>query len=402
MALLHSPSIVTDGLVMYYDMNNIQKSFKGAPTTNLVVDSMSIYNNVPSDVTAALATTGEYYKSAPIYKLTLTPITSTGVGYLTAGNNPGIGVYSSSGGGIANRYTGHAIFYKPTITMHTTPLFTGYSNIVGWGAGTPGINRSVSMGDGWYRGEVIWYDTVTRSDAKFWAVNPATATLNVPIVTYFAGPFKEDRNDSTLVAPYVYSDRSSTQAILDLTNNNTITASNLTYISDGTFSFNGSSNYIDCGNLSYVNPSSTSISISLWIKTTTTTSPKIFSSKGDSTTAGYDMQIISSKVVVRVANGTIVQVTPTDGANVADNIWHQVVIVIIPGVSISRYVDGILNSSVTSITVSSISGSNLLIGKSQTGYYYSGQISAMQIYNRALTAAEVLQNFNALRGRYGI
>ena len=33
---------------------------------------------------------------------------------------------------------------------------------------------------------------------------------------------------------------------------------------------------------------------------------------------------------------------------------------------------------------------------------YTGNISSVQIYNRALSAAEVSQNFNALRGRYGI
>jgi hypothetical protein len=34
--------------------------------------------------------------------------------------------------------------------------------------------------------------------------------------------------------------------------------------------------------------------------------------------------------------------------------------------------------------------------------YYGAKFGPIQIYNRALTAAEVLQNFNALRGRYGI
>jgi len=37
-----------------------------------------------------------------------------------------------------------------------------------------------------------------------------------------------------------------------------------------------------------------------------------------------------------------------------------------------------------------------------TGREFTGQISNTQIYNRALTATEVQQNFNALRGRYGI
>jgi hypothetical protein len=34
--------------------------------------------------------------------------------------------------------------------------------------------------------------------------------------------------------------------------------------------------------------------------------------------------------------------------------------------------------------------------------YFNGYIGAWKIYNRALTSAEVTQNFNSLRGRYGI
>ena len=37
-----------------------------------------------------------------------------------------------------------------------------------------------------------------------------------------------------------------------------------------------------------------------------------------------------------------------------------------------------------------------------TSAYGDGNVSNVQVYNRALTAAEVTQNFNALRGRYGI
>jgi hypothetical protein len=36
------------------------------------------------------------------------------------------------------------------------------------------------------------------------------------------------------------------------------------------------------------------------------------------------------------------------------------------------------------------------------GRQYNGNIAQVSIYNRALSAAEVSQNFNALRGRYGI
>ena len=44
-------------------------------------------------------------------------------------------------------------------------------------------------------------------------------------------------------------------------------------------------------------------------------------------------------------------------------------------------------------------GGNYLNGVSN---YFNGYIGAWKIYNAALTAAQVAQNFNALRGRYGL
>ena len=41
-------------------------------------------------------------------------------------------------------------------------------------------------------------------------------------------------------------------------------------------------------------------------------------------------------------------------------------------------------------------------GCNATAGFYQGNISAYKVYNRALSAAEVSQNFNALRGRFGI
>jgi hypothetical protein len=47
---------------------------------------------------------------------------------------------------------------------------------------------------------------------------------------------------------------------------------------------------------------------------------------------------------------------------------------------------------------------NFYIGTTSnvTNHYYSGNISQVSIYNRALTAEEIQQNFNALRGRFSI
>ena len=48
-------------------------------------------------------------------------------------------------------------------------------------------------------------------------------------------------------------------------------------------------------------------------------------------------------------------------------------------------------------------GRNLRIGNSAINNLYTNTDSAVcRIYNRALSDTEVLQNFNALRGRFGI
>jgi hypothetical protein len=47
---------------------------------------------------------------------------------------------------------------------------------------------------------------------------------------------------------------------------------------------------------------------------------------------------------------------------------------------------------------------NINIGRESTsnGRYFNGRIGLAQLYNRALSAAEIRQNFYALRGRFGV
>lgn len=49
-----------------------------------------------------------------------------------------------------------------------------------------------------------------------------------------------------------------------------------------------------------------------------------------------------------------------------------------------------------------VTSSTVQIAKTFSTEYLQGDVAVAQIYNRALSAAEITQNFNALRGRYGI
>jgi hypothetical protein len=85
--------------------------------------------------------------------------------------------------------------------------------------------------------------------------------------------------------------------------------------------------------------------------------------------------------------------------------WNQVTIVY-NGTNILGY----LNGTYRSITSAAISGNvispvSFYIGQSDaaTGLSYAaGSIASVKLYNRALSANEINQNFNAYRGRYGV
>ncbi len=49
-------------------------------------------------------------------------------------------------------------------------------------------------------------------------------------------------------------------------------------------------------------------------------------------------------------------------------------------------------------------GNNAKIGSNNTatGFFWDGQIASFRAYNRALSATEVLHNYNALKGRFGL
>jgi hypothetical protein len=85
------------------------------------------------------------------------------------------------------------------------------------------------------------------------------------------------------------------------------------------------------------------------------------------------------------------------------NTWYHVVSTWnTSGSSVIGYLNGaqMFNSSNTywATTMPTVTVGNGF----STGRYFAGRISNVQLYNQALSATDVAQNFNALRGRYGI
>lgn len=90
--------------------------------------------------------------------------------------------------------------------------------------------------------------------------------------------------------------------------------------------------------------------------------------------------------------------------NIPKGVWKQLNAVW-TGSSSILYINGdlIQTSSSPVITGSVSTGTNYNIGREPfVTSYFNGNMSAIKIYNKALTASEIRQNFNALRGRFGI
>jgi hypothetical protein len=62
------------------------------------------------------------------------------------------------------------------------------------------------------------------------------------------------------------------------------------------------------------------------------------------------------------------------------------------------------NATLQHTTASSgpVALSRFTIGYSIDGFFYKGNVYAFMIYNRALSAAEIAQNYNAFKNRFGI
>lgn len=399
--------------------------FAGPPTTNELGTGIGVYNNVSSHVTISLNLTSplRIFKGAPVYEQILTPTTTTGVSYLTGGNNPGIGVVHGGGGGPANTYTGHSIFFKPMFPLHSSPIYTNYSNVGGWQSS----NTYEDIGDGWYRAYTTFYSAAGANDGKYWAINPASSTLNQPMVCYWAGPFKETQpqNSSGIrVNPYVLNTRSSSPTgsqglvggfsgptnstyehggILDLSgrgNGMTINGTILSSFSGGgSLVFNGSNTFcITSGNAIPAN--SDYFTLEAWARTST--------ASGYQTVIGTENTLrqigfVNTSVVYGGNGGGGNILRTTFSGSVLTNTWYHLCMTF-NGQTASCYVDGVLRDT---NTIGALSGytnpGRSMLGSYSTGggELLNGNIGIARIYDRELTAGEVLNNYNATRSRYG-
>ena len=180
----------------------------------------------------------------------------------------------------------------------------------------------------------------------------------------------------------------------------------------GSIAFDGVNDYVNYGNaLNFERTDS--FSFSFWARANSLTTFSTLIAKMDSSARGYFFAIETDGTLVSILRNTPTTnnlFVRTSISQVVVNIWYNLTVTY-NGTSlangVSFYINAIPTSNtvsfdnLTSTTVTSQSGS-IAARPFLGGGYLNGNIALSQVYNRALSATEVQQNFNALRGRYGI
>jgi len=411
MSVLSNPSIVTNGLIFHYDMNNIQ-SYRSPPLRNVLTEISPRGQGDSATYKFSNGTESVYIPN---------------LGFIS--NCPYMDMYNDYNGGSNNccpspfgygqglsvsgstEYT-YAIVYK-SVNGYTNPNYMYHYEYNG---GTYITEYGVFYTNGTYSGSARHL-----GDDWYWASAKFTTNANCNLFYTGAWMYEYARYNRFYVAkamlvpgnyinmhpkfwPELNTTVTNTQTILDLTNQNTITATSLTYASDGTFSFNGSSNYMDCGNASAISSitGTSNVTVEAWVNLS-----------GYGSTSGYGvithkgfpwawlLENPSNTMRIRFSLSSSGDVFCADTATHALNTWYHFVGTY-DGSDMRFYRNGQLRNTVAGSGTLGGSGQNMVIGNYGGAYYSQGLIPVVRIYNRTLSASEILQNFNAQRGIYGI
>jgi len=166
----------------------------------------------------------------------------------------------------------------------------------------------------------------------------------------------------------------------------------------GNLVFNGTSQYINCGNNSSVQI--TVGTISAWVKSTTPgSSYRSIIAKQNA----WGLFLVDGVLTTYDWGNAVGRST---GLNIANGTWNHTVMTFTEssGTPSNNAIVYINASPVLTTTIKHLAHTvNLQIAfANATGQYISGSIAMSQVYNRVLSQAEILQNYNAQKSRFGL
>lgn len=407
MALKHSPRIVTDGLVLCLDAGN-KKSF----SPNVFPRGTDIYGWYVDTKGNASA------NNCTISRDTITsPVGNTPLKMEITGNDPYLFSYNSAIWNLATASSGDTwtvSFYVKASTNTTGEILlfgssgTAYYEI-------PNTNYNITTS--WQR--VTYTGTFSNASTQYIQLRlDGTQTSGSGITIWWDGLQLERGSTATEFTKLYTLDGSLNERTLDLSgngNNGTLT-NKPTYNTDnfGSLSFDGSNDYISfasASELQFLNRSPYTLEV--WMYPTVnpgdSTWTGIFNRESNAGsgrdgynlflegTSGTNLELTAQRFFSGSANSNTRVYSESDFLNK----WSHIVVTY-NGTNFNIYRNGFLASASTSTGNITNTSKALEIGRRGTASYFTGRLTGQKIYSRALSLSEIQQNFNAIRGRFGI
>jgi hypothetical protein len=191
---------------------------------------------------------------------------------------------------------------------------------------------------------------------------------------------------------------------LSSNNRNGTLINNTSYSSQngGVMVFDGVNDYVDFPGVNF--GKITSFTICAFVKPIIGdgSTGTIANNTNNSSPYGWHCRVNTNGVVFWVGDSSGF-VTEYNGNGLTTNVWNFFAVSVSP-TTITHYKNGIANLSYNgNYTYFSTNGAPFKIGVYENlGFDYSGNISSFTYYNRTLSAQEILQNYNATKGRFGL
>jgi hypothetical protein len=189
-----------------------------------------------------------------------------------------------------------------------------------------------------------------------------------------------------------------TTNLLGIYDGNLVNGVGYTSSNNGSFTFDGTNDYIEIPSLSL----NSSFSIDLFCNANNLSSTYVIAGKYG--VGAYDFWLGVSgnrfKFSISMAN----KIEPQTATISANNWYHVCAVYNSSTITASIYLNGVLAQTLNGSSIFQNPPGNYALGAfgAAGSYYFPGYISCHKLYNRALSASEIKQNYNANRDRFGI
>lgn len=401
----------TDALVFAYDTGDTRNSYRGEPTTNIVTNPTFL--GTPNTQTSAIA--DNWYFSGDT--------SATGFRFYDSATSPITLKFPNEGAVITtgpNATSNRRIYYNGTVEPNTTytlsywlytSAYAGISNYFfvyqanGTDAGSTSYGQGVTTGQWVFVQQSFTTPSITSNQRSVnWGPVISAGTDSLFAMQRFQ---IEAKSHAT---PFVNGTRSATEGLKDLTGNRSIDLSNVSFDGNAHPDWDATNDYIALES-DWVVKTSGGWTVESVVKYDAVAggydnliSPANFIGSDTISYNSWYWSVLSNKLALWNISPGIWKYGST---TILPNKWYHVTLVSYDnGTQYQMYLNGVAEGGDHTTYSWNASYSGLRVryfGAGQsTRRYVNGTIPITKIYNRALTAAEVANNYNHYKGRFNI